>query len=133
MLSEASRAFDMGCMDSIAQACAANAQLLEEWSAGDLPYEPFLCQVRAATGEVLSAKPCRGFLFYQASAGMQETREQVGLNVYVWPDGDRSVTYIRDGIWRLNEVRTEYPVTEADRRCWHNPISTRSFCVAPAG
>ena len=133
VLSEASRAFDMGCMDNIAPACAANAQLLEEWSAGDLPYETFLCQVRAATGEVLSAKPCRGFLFYQASAGMQETREQIGLNVYVWPDGDRSVTYIRDGIWRLNEVRTEYPVTESDRRCWHNPISTRSFCVAPAG
>ncbi|MDN3713516.1 hypothetical protein QWZ10_20420 [Paracoccus cavernae] len=64
---------------------------------------------------------------------MHKTREQIGLNVYVWPDGDRSVTYVRNGIWRLNEVRTEDPVTEADTRCWHNPISSRSFCVVPEG
>ncbi len=63
----------------------------------------------------------------------KETREQVGLNVYVWPDGDRSVTYIRDGIWRLDEVRTDYPATKGNSRCWRNPISTRSFCVTPAG
>ena len=62
---------------------------------------------------------------------MQKLSEQIPLNVYVWPDGDRSVTYIRDGTWRLNEVRTDNPIIEADGRCWHNPISTRSFCVAP--
>lgn len=133
MLSEASRAFDMGCMDRIAQACTANAQLLKDWSTGDLPRDAFTCQVRNASGEVTSAKPCRGFIFYQASAEMQQAREQIGLNVYVWPDGDRSVTYVRDGIWRLNEIRTEEPVTEAGTRCWRNPISTRSFCVAPEG
>ncbi|MCL4067928.1 hypothetical protein M3484_15235 [Pseudomonas sp. GX19020] len=132
VLSEASRAFDMGCMDNIAQACAANTQLLEEWSAGDLPSDPFTCQVRAVSGEVISDKPCHGFIFWQASTEMQKLREQIALNVYVWPDGDRSVTYVQDGIWRLNEVRTDGPVTEATGRCWHNPISTRSFCVAPA-
>lgn len=131
VLAEASRAFDMGCMDNIAQACAANAQLLVEWSTGELPADPFTCQVRAASGEVTSTKLCRGLIFYQASAEMQKLREQIALNVYVWPDGDRSVTYIRDGIWRLNEVRIDDPIIEADGRCWHNPISTRSFCVAP--
>ena len=131
VLSEASRAFDMGCMDNIAQACAANAQLLEEWSAGALPSDPFTCLVRVSSGEVVSEKPCHGFIFWQASAEMQKLREQIALNVYVWPDGDRSVTYVQDGIWRLNEVRTDGPVTEARGRCWHNPISTRSFCVAP--
>ncbi|ABL71463.1 TPR repeat [Paracoccus denitrificans] len=133
MLAEASRAFDMGCLDSIAPACAANVRLLEEWSTGDLPYDRFICQVRNAAGEVTSEKPCRGLIFYQAAEARKETREQVGLNVYVWPDGDRSVTYIRDGIWRLNEVRTDYPATEGNSRCWRNPISTRSFCVTPAG
>lgn len=133
MLSEASRAFDMGCMDNIAQACAANAALLEDWSAGDMPSNPFICQVRAADGEITSAKPCRGFIFYQASAQRQAARAQIGLNVYVWPDGDRSVTYVDGGIWRLNEIRTDDPVTEGASRCWQNPISTRSFCVAPEG
>lgn len=133
VLSEASRALDMGCMDAIAQACAANAQLLKDWSTGDLPHDALICQVRNASGEVTSAKPCRGFIFYQASAEMQPRREQIGLNVYVWPDGDRSVTYVRDGIWRLNEIRTPDPVTQAGARCWHNPISTRSFCVAAKG
>ncbi|WP_283179622.1 hypothetical protein [Gemmobacter sp. 24YEA27] len=113
VLSEASRAFDMGCTDNIAQACAANAQLLDEWSAGALPSDPFTCQVRALSGEVISEKPCHGFIFWQASAEMQKLREQIALNVYVWPDGDRSVTYVQDGIWRLNEVRTDGPVTEA--------------------
>ncbi|MDR7123506.1 hypothetical protein [Pseudotabrizicola sp. 4114] len=131
VLAEASRAFDMGCMDTIAQACAANAQLLEDWSRGDLPSDPFTCQVRAVSGEVTSTKPCRGLIFYQASDEMQKLRSQIALNVYVWPDGDRSVTYVQDGIWRLNEIRTDDPVTQADDRCWHNPISTRSFCVAP--
>ena len=133
VLAEASRAFDMGCMDNIAQACAANVQLLEEWSTGGLPYDPFTCQVRTAAGEVTSERPCRGLIFYQAMDEMKESREQIGLNVYVWPDGDRSVTYVRDGIWRLNEVRTDYPAREGGTTCWRNPVSTRSFCVTPAG
>lgn len=133
VLAEASRAFDMGCIDSIAPACAANTRLLEEWGTGDLPYDRFTCQVRSAAGEVTSEKPCRSLIFYQTADELKKTREQVGLNVYVWPDGERSVTYIRDGIWRLNEVRTDYPATEGSSRCWHNPISTRSFCAAPAG
>ncbi|AGT08525.1 sel1 repeat family protein [Paracoccus aminophilus] len=133
ILSEASRAFDMGCMDKIAQACTANKQLLEDWSTGDLPFDPATCQVRTATGEITSEKPCRSFIFYQAAPDMQEAREQIGLNVYVWPDGDRSVTYLRDGIWRLNEVRTDNPVSDAQSRCWLNPISTRRFCVTMGG
>lgn len=132
VLAEASRAFDMGCMDNIAQACTANVRLLEEWSTGDLPYAPFTCQVKAATGEVTSERPCRGLIFYQAAGEMKPSREQIGLNIYVWPDGDRSVTYIKDGGWRLNEVRTDYPAREGTTTCWHNPISTRTFCVTAA-
>lgn len=132
VLAEASRAFDMGCMDNIAQACAANTQLLEDWSTGDLPYDRYTCQVRSAVGDVTSEGACRGFTFYQAIDDMKDSRDQIGLNVYVWPDGDRSVTYIKNGIWRLNEVRTDYPTEDGLTRCLHNPISTRSFCVTPA-
>lgn len=131
VLAEASRAFDMGCMDDIGQACAANKRLLDEWSTGDLPFDRFTCQVRSATGEVVSDRSCRGLIVYQAAAEMKQSREQIGLNVYVWPDGDRSVTYIKDGVWRLNEVRTDYPARDGAATCWHNPISTRSFCVTP--
>ena len=132
VLAEASRAFDMGCMDGIAQACAANTRLIEEWSTGDLPFDPFTCQVRSAHGEVVSDRPCRGFIAYQAAGEMKLSRDQIGLNIYVWPDGDRSVTYIKDGVWRLNEVRTGYPAREGTTTCWHNPISARTFCVTPA-
>ncbi|UXN67792.1 hypothetical protein N8A98_01645 (plasmid) [Devosia neptuniae] len=132
VLAEASRAFDMGCMDGIAQACRASERLLEEWSTGDLPFDAFTCQVRSAVGEVVSERPCRGLVIYQAADEMKQSREQIGLNVYVWPDGDRSVTYIKDGVWRLNEIRTDYPTREGATTCWHNPISTRSFCVTPA-
>lgn len=98
-----------------------------------MPHDRLICQVRNAAGQVTSEKPCRGLIFYQTAEARKETREQAVLNVYVWPDGDRSVTYIRDGIWRLNEVRTDHPATEGNSRCWRNPISTRSFCVTPAG
>lgn len=125
MPSEASRAYDMGCLDGIPQACEANRVLLEDWSAGLYPYDTYRCWIENDAGQVASDKTCRRFAFYQG-----EDRDQIPRDIYVWPDGDRTVTYAKGGTWFLNEVVTAGIRREGDRSCWRNPVSTRTFCVA---
>lgn len=127
--SEASRAYDMGCMDSIEQACQLNRKLLDDWSHGRYFHSRVRCRVQDDSGTVRSDKTCRAFPFYQAAGQMKEQRNQVRLDVYVWPDGDRTVVYQKDGDWLLNELVTDGVRREGATSCWRNPVSKRSFCV----
>lgn len=131
MISEASRAYDMGCMDNIEQACQANRKLLTDWSKGLYSHNRVQCRVEDDRGSVYSDKICREFSFYQADGQLKEERRQIRLEVYVWPDGDRSVVYQRDGTWLLNEVTTAGLRHVDATKCWRNPVSKRSFCVSP--
>ena len=103
--SEASRAYDMGCMDSIEQACQLNRELLDDWSKGRYLHNRVQCRVLNDKGTVLSDKVCREFPFYQAAGQAKEQRHQIRLEVYVWPDGDRTVVYQKEGKWLLNELK----------------------------
>lgn len=127
--SEASRAYDMGCMDSIEQACQLNRKLLDNWSNGRYFHSRVRCRVQDDSGIVRSDKTCRAFPFYQAAGELKEQRNQVRLDVYVWPDGDRTVVYQKDGNWLLNELVTDGVRRDRATSCWRNPVSKRSFCV----
>lgn len=127
--SEASRAYDMGCMDNIEQACQLNRKLLDDWSNGRYLHNRVRCRVQDDRGSVSSDKICREFPFFQAAGQLKEQRHQVRLEVYVWPDGDRTVVYQKDGTWLLNEVTTDGVRSDSATNCWRNPISKRSFCV----
>lgn len=127
--SEASRAYDMGCMDSIEQACQLNRKLLNDWSNGRYYHSRVRCRVEDDSGIVRSDKVCRAFPFYQAAGQLKEQRNQVRLDVYVWPDGDRTVVYQKDGRWLLNELVTDGPRRDNETNCWRNPVSKRSFCA----
>lgn len=129
--SEASRAYDMGCMDSIEQACQLNRQLLNDWSKGRYLHNRVQCRVLNDKGTVLSDKVCREFPFYQAAGQAKEQRHQTRLEVYVWPDGDRTVVYQKEGKWLLNELITDGIRREDVTSCWRNPVSKKSFCVKP--
>lgn len=127
--SEVSRAYDMGCMDNIEQACELNRKLLNDWSTGRYPHNDVRCHVQDDRGSVSSDKKCRAFSFYQAAGKLKEQRHQVRLEVYVWPDGDKTVVYQKDGTWLLNEVITDGVRRDGATNCWRNPISKRSFCA----
>lgn len=127
--SEVSRAYDMGCMDNIEQACQLNRKLLDDWSNGRYHHNNVRCRVQDDRGSVSSEKTCREFPFYQAAGELKEQRQQVRLDVYVWPDGDRTVAYQKDGTWLLNEIVTDGVRRDGEITCWRNPISKRSFCV----
>lgn len=127
--SEASRAYDMGCMDSIEQACQLNRKLLDDWSNGRYFHNRVRCRVQDDSEIVRSDKTCRAFPFYQAAGELKEQRHQVRLDVYVWPDGDRTVVYQKDGNWLLNELVTDGVRRDNATSCWRNPVSKRSFCV----
>lgn len=131
LITEASRAYDMGCMDNIEQACALNRRLLADWSRGRYPHDRTRCSVKDDAGTTRSAKTCRRFSFYQAAAERKQSRRQLPLDVHVWPDGDKTVIYQENGHWLLNEVITEGPQLKASMTCWRNPISKRSFCATP--
>jgi len=131
LITEASRAYDMGCMDNIEQACQLNRTLLEDWSRGRYPHDRTTCSVKDDAGTTRSEKTCRRFSFYQAAAERKPGRRQLRLNVHVWPDGDKTVIYQDNGRWRLNEVITDGPQRKSDMTCWRNPISKRSFCAKP--
>ncbi|ASV87821.1 hypothetical protein CES85_3732 (plasmid) [Ochrobactrum quorumnocens] len=133
LLSEASRAYDMGCMDNIDQACQLNAKLLDEWSKGRFPHGRARCRVQDDFGQISSDKICRALSFYQAAGQQKEQRRQIKLEVYAWPDGDRTVVYQKDGTWLLNEVITAGIHRDGQSNCWRNPISKRSFCITPLG
>lgn len=131
MVTEASRAFDMGCIDTIEASCRANRQLLDDWSKGLYPHEKLRCHVEDYGGQVLSDRTCRAFSFYQAAGELKQQRRQLKLSVNVWPDGDRTVVYQKDGVWLLNEVTTSGMQLRGSMRCWRNPLSKKSFCVSP--
>lgn len=127
--SEVSRAYDMGCMDNIEQACQLNRKLLDDWSNARYLHNNVRCRVQDDRGSVSSDKICRAFPFYQAAGELKEQRHQVRLDVYVWPDRDKTVVYQKDGTWLLNEVITDGVRRDGSTNCWRNPISKRSFCV----
>ncbi|NKX17213.1 sel1 repeat family protein [Ochrobactrum pseudogrignonense] len=61
LITEASRAYDMGCMDNIEQACQLNRTLLEDWSRGRYPHDRTTCSVKDDAGTTRSEKPAAGF------------------------------------------------------------------------
>lgn len=131
LITEASRAYDMGCMDNLEQACKLNRTLLADWSRGRYPHHRATCSVQDDAGITRSKKTCRRFAFYQAAAERKSSRRQLRLDVHVWPDGDKTVIYQQNGTWLLNEIITEGPALKAGMTCWRNPISKRSFCATP--
>lgn len=131
LITEAARAFDMGCMDNLERACQLNQKLLADWSRGRYPHDRVSCSVQDDSGTTRSEKICRRFSFYQAAPERRQSRRQLRLDIHVWPDGDKTVIYQDDGRWLLNEVTTSAPQQTAETTCWRNPISKRSFCSRP--
>ena len=127
-LSRASRAFRRACLQNGGgadePACAANSKLLAEWSRGDYPRLPRVCRVQNAAGKVTSEKPCQQFVFH-----VQEFDEDGEAAIYVWPDGDRTVTRYTAQGRRLNDAPVSDFTIGEGWECWTNAASGNRFCA----
>lgn len=91
----ASRAFLRGCMDGRAEACTAHADLLAAWSRGEHPRRAQSCRIMDAKGRMGPEKLCQRFGFYLAPP--EGLADQSAASIFIWPDGDRTVTYDHQG------------------------------------
>ncbi|MBA4489376.1 hypothetical protein [Paracoccus sp. S1E-3] len=127
-LSRASHAFLRACRqtDGADQqpACAANWALLTAWSRGDYPRLPRTCRVQNAAGRVISEKPCQYFVFH-----VLEFDDDGQAGLYVWPDGDRTVTRDSKGKRYLNGAEVGGHSVENGWECWTNAASGNRFCA----
>ncbi|NHF72377.1 hypothetical protein [Paracoccus xiamenensis] len=123
-LSRASHAFLRGCRDGIGQACDANRALLAAWSAGDYPRAAAACRVTDAAGRVTSQKDCGRFRYH-----VLEFEGDGAAEIFVWPDGDRTVTNRAGGDWRLNGGEVSDHRIGDGWECWTNARSGNSFCA----
>ena len=128
-LTEASRAYLRGCTDDVAQSCAAHARLLQLWSGGGYPRDSFQCRVIDAANQTTPAKTCQRFSFYLPAP--EGSGEDGWASVFVWPDGDRTVTYDDYAAPRLNGANADWSVTDGDWKCLRNSATERSFCFKP--
>lgn len=128
-LTAASRAFLRGCMDDRSEACAAHEDLLKRWTDGDFPRHAHACRVRDVEGQLMPEKLCQRFAFYlpppEGSGDVAETQ------IFVWPDGDRTVTFDDHGVPSLNGAEGEWLALDDDWECIRSSITGRSFCYEP--
>lgn len=125
-MTEASRAYLRACTEDMADACMAHAALLEQWSDGTYPRDEYECRVIDAQGRMAPAKPCQRFSFYLAAP---EGNGDAGwADIFVWPDGDRTVTFDNHGEPTLNGAAGTWILPEGGWQCIHNAVTGRSFC-----
>ena len=128
-LSRASHAFLRACSfagPSQEPGCTANRKLLADWSRGDYPGMARTCRVQNAAGEVTSEKPCQQFVFYVPEFMADGEGE---ATIYVWPDGDRTVTRHTAKGHRLNDAPVSDFTVGDDWICWTNATSGNRFCI----
>ena len=127
-LSAASKAFFRGCLDDRAESCAAHETLLADWVKGIYPTEAFDCRLMDATGQMTPAKPCQHLPHYMSLPG--DAEDEGWANIFVWPDGDRTVTSDNDGAPYLNGAAADWIFPEGGWECLRNRNMGRSFCYA---
>ncbi|WP_405402677.1 hypothetical protein [Paracoccus sp. Ld10] len=127
-LTEASRAYLRACTEEIADACTAHATMLRQWSDGAYPRYDLQCRVIDAQGTMAPAKTCQMFLFYLPAP--DGNSDDGWTNVFVWPDGDRTVMFGSDGEPTLNGVPGTWIRPESGWDCIQSSATGRSFCYA---
>lgn len=127
---EMSRAFQRGCNDAIPMACKANSKLFEARVAGDYGFTRKSCIVRAEGGDIASRKTCKAFTHHANPPKHSDLSGHPFVdNVFVWPDGDRTIISQMAGQYALNgkAVKTQF-IDELGNACLTNPDTGRSFC-----
>lgn len=130
MITTASRAFQRGCIDGIAQACAANETLQDAIFAGEYGFDNVSCQIKDSDAQVTSDQICKTFSQHTNLTEGEVLQDGNHIETfYIWPDTDLTRTAYRGGLWSLNGRPTGEPRLVDGYLCLVNPLTERQFCA----
>lgn len=125
-LSAASQAFFRGCVDNRVGSCTAHDALLSDWVSGAYPTEVYECRLMDAAGQMGPVKTCQHLPHYMSVP--DEVPFEGWVSIFVWPDGDRTVTFDNNGAPNLNGAAADYIFPEGGWECIKSRSTGRSFC-----
>lgn len=125
----ASRAYAAGCISKWEPSCAANRLLVARALDAPDAAEDVPCRIRSDTLAILADRTCKHVRFFETAEIEYGDRELVTTDVYIWPDGDRSLVQERAGDWRLNGAFAD-PYADGDEtQCLRSYETGNSLCV----
>ncbi|MTH80258.1 hypothetical protein [Paracoccus aestuariivivens] len=125
----ASHAYATGCLSRWEASCAANRLAIDAVlaAADAAPVVP--CALHTQDGSVLADCSCRHLRFFETTEVAFGKRELVASDLYIWPDGDRSLVQEQGGNWRLNGVGAFSHFEEDETRCLTRDDTGTVLCV----
>lgn len=130
-LQEASRAFQRGCATRIPLACEANDKLLARELSGEFGFAKVPCFLRNPGQRTHAARKC-GLVRHHLNLAGEEAEDTAPFeNIYIWPDGERTVLRFVEGVWLINGKPTSGTHYEGEDEyfCVTNEPATREFCA----
>lgn len=132
MLTHASLGLQIGCkggyQGGYQAACDDARALLKRWGAGAYPTQPVSCTTIGNDGVMRAAQTCRVFWFYLTEE-MGGHGPESAASVYVWPDGQRTITLETSDALYLNDNPARLDQSQPGWTCYQNQETGRSFCL----
>lgn len=132
MLTYASLGLQIGCtggyQGGYQAACADARALLKRWSEGAYPTEPVTCTTIGDDHVLRPSQTCRAFLFYLTEE-MGGHGSDAAASVYVWPDGQRTITLETGDALYLNDNPARLDHSQTGWTCYQNQGTGRRFCL----
>lgn len=129
VLEEASRAFQRGCKTRIPLACDANTDLLTQRLNGAFGFDTTDCFVRDKGDPDFIVQTCRSLTQFPNFSDPDTQSDPLHEEIFIWPDGDRTIVQQSGDVWRLNGNRTSGLVAGPSYDCVANPATGREFCT----
>lgn len=132
MLTHASLGLQIGCkggyQGGYQAACDDARALLKRWTEGAYPTEQVTCTTVGNDGVMRAAQTCRFFWFYLTEE-MGGHGPDHAASVYVWPDGERTITLETGDALYLNDKPARLDQNQPGWTCYQNQATGRSFCL----
>ncbi|NPD17710.1 SEL1-like repeat protein [Xinfangfangia sp. D13-10-4-6] len=132
LLTHASLGLQIGCkggyQGGYQAACEDARSLLKRWSEGAYPTEPVTCTTIGNDGVMRAPQTCRAFWFYLTEE-LGGHGPDYAASVYVWPDGQRTITLETSDAFYLNDNPARLDHSQTGWTCYKNQSTGRSFCV----
>ncbi|WP_200689075.1 sel1 repeat family protein [Paracoccus caeni] len=131
-LTYASLALQIGCkggyQGGYQASCSDSRALLDRWSKGAYPTRPATCTTIGNDHVMRAPQTCRVFRFY-LTGDMGGHGPGAAATVFVWPDGQRTITLETADALYLNDHPATFDYSHEGWICYQNQSSGRSFCL----
>lgn|GEM_PF-2108824 len=125
----ASHAYATGCISRWEEACTANRTAIDAALAATDAAPLVPCALRGPDGGVVADRTCQHIRFFETAEVEFGGREFVTADLYIWPDGDRSLVQEQGGHWRLNGAEASSHFEEDEARCLTRDDTRNTLCV----